>query len=72
MSLRLARPGGRGLRSEELPREVWILSWANIMIALGYGVVSPVLPSFARTFGVSITAVAFLITVFSVSRLCFA
>jgi MFS family permease len=42
------------------------------MIALGYGVVSPVLPSFARTFGVSITAVAFLITVFSVSRLCFA
>ena len=30
------------------------------------------MPSFARTFGVSITAVAFLITVFSVSRLCFA
>ena len=42
------------------------------MIALGYGIVSPVMPSFARTFGVSITAVAFLITVFSVSRLCFA
>ncbi len=71
-SLRAARPGGRGLRSGSLPREVWILSWANIMIALGYGVVSPVMPSFARTFGVSITAVAFLITVFSLSRLCFA
>ena len=70
--LRHARPGGRGLRSDRLPREVWILSWANIMIALGYGIVSPVMPSFARTFGVSITAVAFLITVFSVSRLCFA
>ena len=42
------------------------------MIALGYGIVSPVMPAFARTFGVSITAVAFLITVFSVSRLCFA
>jgi MFS family permease len=70
--LRLARPERRGLRSDGLPREVWILSWANIMIALGYGVVSPVMPSFARTFGVSITAVAFLITVFSVSRLCFA
>ena len=70
--LRLARTDGRGLHSAGLPREVWILSWANIMIALGYGVVSPVMPSFARTFGVSITAVAFLITVFSVSRLCFA
>jgi MFS family permease len=55
-----------------LPREVWILSWANIMIALGYGVVSPALPTFARTFGVSIKAVTFLVTAFSVARLCFA
>jgi MFS family permease len=42
------------------------------MIALGYGVISPVMPTFARTFGVSIDAVAYLVTVFSVSRLCFA
>ncbi|WP_330981749.1 MFS transporter [Mycobacterium triplex] len=49
-----------------------MLSWANIMIALGYGVVSPALPTFARTFGVSIKAVTFLVTVFSLSRLCFA
>ena len=42
------------------------------MIALGYGIVSPVMPAFARTFGVSITAVTFSITIFSVSRLCFA
>nr|WP_278184177.1 MFS transporter [Mycobacterium mantenii] len=55
-----------------MPREVWILSWANIMVALGYGVISPALPSFARSFGVSIKAVTFLVTVFSLSRLCFA
>ncbi|HEX5252929.1 MAG TPA: MFS transporter [Mycobacterium sp.] len=48
------------------------MSWANIMIALGYGVISPALPTFARTFGVSIKAVTFLVTVFSLSRLCFA
>lgn len=42
------------------------------MIALGYGVISPVLPSYARTFGVSITAVTFVITVFSLTRLSFA
>ncbi|WP_369828262.1 MFS transporter [Mycobacterium sp. E1214] len=48
------------------------MSWANIMIALGYGVVSPAMPAFARTFGVSIAAVTFLVTVFSLTRLCFA
>lgn len=72
ISLRLARTEGRALRSSRLPREVWILSWANIMVALGYGVISPALPSFARSFGVSIKAVTFLVTVFSLSRLCFA
>lgn len=72
LSLRLTRPGGRASRSTRLPREVWILSWANIMVALGYGVISPALPSFARSFGVSIKAVTFLVTVFSLARLCFA
>jgi MFS family permease len=42
------------------------------MAALGYGVISPTMPTFARTFGVSIEAVTFLVTVFSLSRLCFA
>ncbi|HEX7321888.1 MAG TPA: MFS transporter [Mycobacterium sp.] len=42
------------------------------MIALGYGVVSPVLPAYARNFGVSISAAAFVITAFSLMRLCFA
>ena len=37
-----------------LPREAWVLIAANVVAALGYGVVSPVLPAFARTFGVSI------------------
>lgn len=55
-----------------LPREIWVLSSANIVIALGYGVISPVLPAYARTFGVSIGAVTFAITVFSLMRLCFA
>lgn len=72
ISLRRTRLGGRGPRSERLPREVWILSWANVMVALGYGVISPAMPAFARTFGVSIEAVTFLVTVFSLTRLCFA
>lgn len=55
-----------------LPREAWVLIGANAVAALGYGVVSPVLPAYARTFGVSIGAVTFAITVFSLMRLCFA
>ncbi len=55
-----------------LPREAWVLIAANVVAALGYGVVSPVLPAYARTFGVSIEAVTFAITIFSVMRLCFA
>jgi MFS transporter, ACDE family, multidrug resistance protein len=49
-----------------------VLIGANAVAALGYGVVSPVLPAFARTFGVSMGAVTFSITIFSVMRLCFA
>ncbi|MEO6795320.1 MAG: MFS transporter [Mycobacterium sp.] len=55
-----------------LPREIWVLLGANTLIALGYGVVSPVLPVYARHFGVSISATTFLITVFALARLCFA
>ncbi|MGH3677969.1 MAG: MFS transporter [Mycobacterium sp.] len=55
-----------------LPREVWILVASNAVIALGYGVVSPVLPQYARNYGVSISAATFVITAFAVMRLCFA
>ena len=54
----------------ELPREVWSLIAANAVIALGYGVVAPVLPQLARYFGVSISAATFVITAFAIMRLC--
>lgn len=53
----------------ELPREVWSLIAANAVIALGYGVVAPVLPQLARHFGVSISAATFVITAFALMRL---
>lgn len=56
----------------KLPREVWVLITSNAVIALGYGVVSPVLPQYARNFGVSISAATFVITAFALMRLCFA
>lgn len=59
------RPGS----TRRLPREVWVLVVANVVVALGYGVVAPVLPQYARHFGVSIAAATFVITAFAVMRL---
>lgn len=55
---------------DRLPHEVWALIGANAVIALGYGVVAPVLPQLARHFGVSLSAATFVITAFAVMRLC--
>ncbi|MGA8546217.1 MAG: MFS transporter [Mycobacterium sp.] len=72
LATRRARFGGWSRNPTRLPREAWVLIAANVVAALGYGVVSPVLPVFARTFGVGMGAVTFAIIVFSVMRLCFA
>ena len=55
--------------SRSCPREVWLLVAANVVVALGYGVVAPVLPQYARHFGVSISAATFIITAFALMRL---
>lgn len=52
-----------------LPREVWLLVAANVVVALGFGVVAPVLPQYARHFGVSVSAATFVITAFAIMRL---
>ena len=40
----------------QIPRGIWVLLSANVVIALGYGFIAPALPTFARTFNVSFTA----------------
>lgn len=62
-------PGSTSERTK-LPSEVWLLVAANVVVALGYGVVAPVLPQYARHFGVSIGAATFVITAFAAMRLC--
>ncbi len=70
----MSSPGGGDLPAsatakQQLPREVWLLVFANVVVALGYGVVAPVLPHYARHFGVSISAATFVITAFAMMRL---
>lgn len=55
-----------------LPREIWVLVAAAVCIALGYGIVAPVLPKYARDFGVSTTAATVVVSSFAFMRLVFA
>ena len=67
-----AAPGtGRGPFAG-LPREVAILSAVSFTVALGYGIVAPGIPAFARQFGVSVAAAATVISAFALMRVVFA
>ena len=53
----------------KIPRTIWVLVGAAFIIALGYGLIAPVLPQFAGTFGVSMAAAGAVISVFAMARL---
>ncbi|WP_280504371.1 MFS transporter, partial [Nocardia farcinica] len=57
---------------QRLPAEIWVLIGAAFVIAIGYGLVAPVLPQFARSFGVGVTAASAIISAFALMRLLFA
>ncbi len=48
---------------------LFILCIEVVLMMMGIGLVSPILPQYARTFGVNITMVGLLITVFGVARM---
>ncbi len=51
-----------------LPREVPILATVSFTVALGYGIVAPAIPEFARQFGVSTVAAASVVSAFALVR----
>ncbi|MFP5372927.1 MAG: MFS transporter [Actinomycetes bacterium] len=55
---------GRG----ELPRDVWVLAAIAFVVALGFGIVAPAIPLFARSFGVGTTAVGLAVSAFAFFR----
>ncbi|WP_098955804.1 MFS transporter [Pseudonocardia sp. N23] len=66
------RSGNKGSAAVALPREIWVLVGAAFVIAVGFGVVAPALPTFARSFDVGVTAASLVISLFAVFRLGFA
>ncbi|MGO3328044.1 MFS transporter [Gordonia sp. (in: high G+C Gram-positive bacteria)] len=57
---------------KQLPRGLWVLLAANVVIALGYGLIAPALPIFASDFGVGVTAASVVVSAFAMMRLAFA
>ena len=55
-----------------MPRGIWVLAVVAFLVSIGFGVVYPVLPVFARTFGVSNFLVAMVVSAFALMRLVFA
>ncbi|AKK02844.1 MFS transporter [Corynebacterium epidermidicanis] len=56
----------------KIPYEIWVLVSAAFIVALGYGIIAPIIPQFARSFDVSVAAAGAVISVFAASRLLFA
>ncbi|MGW6175355.1 MFS transporter [Arthrobacter sp. NPDC055138] len=66
----LQRPGREA--QTPLPRDIKVLIAAAFVIALGYGLVAPVLPQFAASFDVGVAAASVIVSVFAFARLVFA
>lgn len=65
-------PGTTSSPPAALPREIWVLVAAAFVIAVGFGLVAPALPEFARSFDVGVTAASVVISAFAFMRLVFA
>ncbi|QNG35242.1 MFS transporter [Geodermatophilaceae bacterium NBWT11] len=52
----------------DLPREVRVLAVVAFVVALGFGIVAPAIPLYARSFGVGTTAVGLAISSFAFFR----
>src|SRR3546814_13305407 len=51
---------------------MWVLGAASVRIALGYGLVAPVLPAYARSFDVGVAGASVVVSAFAFFRLVFA
>ncbi|SJM71750.1 MFS transporter [Gulosibacter sp. 10] len=54
---------------ERIPAEIWMLMGATFFVAVGFGLVVPVLPQYAESFGVGATLVSIVVSAFAFLRL---
>ena len=52
----------------EFPREVGVLVFASLFVAVGFGIIAPTIPLFAKSFGVNNAQVGSIISAFALAR----
>ncbi|THJ66948.1 MFS transporter [Arthrobacter echini] len=60
------------VEKQPIPREIKVLIAAAFVIAIGFGLVAPILPAFAQSFDVGVTAASVIVSAFALTRLLFA
>lgn len=65
-------PGEQPDTKPKIPEQIWVLVAAAFIIAIGYGLIAPIIPQFAQSFDVGMAAAGAVISVFAMSRLLFA
>src|SRR5699024_12244808 len=66
------KPGSTIAEKHNVPQSISVLVAARFIIALGYGLIAPILPQFAQSFNVGVAAAGAVISIFAFSRLAFA
>lgn len=57
---------------QRVPGEIWIMVCAAFAVAVGFGLIAPVMPQFAASFDATVTQVTIIITAFAAFRVLFA
>ncbi|OSM44510.1 MFS transporter [Nesterenkonia sp. PF2B19] len=65
-------PEKPAVQSPPIPNELRVLIVAAFVVAIGFGIVAPILPQYAADFGVSAFAVSAVVSAFGLFRLVFA
>lgn len=63
---------GEGAPKTPLPADIWVLVSAAFIVAIGYGIIAPILPQFAASFDLGVTAASIVVSSFAFFRLVFA
>ncbi|MDN6667062.1 MAG: MFS transporter [Brevibacterium sp.] len=66
-----AGPAEPKAATRRLPKEIYVLVAAAFIVALGYGIIAPVLPQFAASFNFGVTAATIVVSSFAFFRFVF-
>lgn len=58
----------RSVNETKLPRAVYITTSVGFFVAVGYGLIVPAIPLFAKSFGVNNTAIGLIVSTFAFAR----